>query len=329
MSDTPRKSYFETRFAPGGLNEEIAAWLKKSQEHPYKPAWEIPVSEARAQSRTMLLEEWAGTRIEALKQVKDVVASTGQHTVPVRVYVPEGKGAFPLTLFVHGGGWVVCDLDTHDNLCRALCVNARAIVISVGYRLAPEHPYPAGLDDVYTAAQWAVREAWTLGADSSRIAVAGDSAGGNLSAAFTQLCRERGDLNLRYQLLIYPVTDISSFDRQSYTEFGEGYVVTAEEMKWYARHYVPDASKRADPLVSPLLCADFAGLPSTHVITAEFDLLRDEGEAYARRLHEAGIPVTCTRFNGMTHGFMSMDGITEKSAEAVAYAAEMLRIALY
>ena len=186
------------------------------------------------------------------------------------------------------------------------------MVVSVDYRLAPEHPFPAPLEDVYEAARWIPRSAGTLNVAADRVAVAGDSAGGYLAAALTLLARERGEPHLAFQLLIYPATDLSTFDTASHREFAEGYLLTRLDMEWYRDHYLGSMDRAADPLVSPLLAADLSALPPAHVVTAEFDPLRDEGEAYARRLFEAGVPATCTRLNGMIHGFANMDGVLGK-----------------
>jgi acetyl esterase len=239
------------------------------------------------------------------------------------------EGPFPILLFFHGGGWVICSLDTHDNTCRALANRARCLVISVDYRLAPEAEFPAAVRDAYAAAQWAVENAGDLNGDPTRVAVGGDSAGGNLSAALALMARDEGGPPLVYQLLIYPVTDVHTFDRDSYREYTEGYVVTREEMAWYRDHYLQDVEEARDPYVSPLLCPDLSGLPAAHVVTAEYDVLRDEGEAYARRLKEAGNAVTCTRYNGMVHGFMSMDGAVDKAGVALTEVSDKLCLALY
>ncbi len=239
-------------------------------------------------------------------RVENRLIAGAEGPIPARVYWPagrEGPGGTPLPLivFFHGGGFVLCDLDTHDAFCRNLTNMADAVVLSVDYRLAPETPYPGGLEDAYAATVWAFEHAAELGGDSQRLAVAGDSSGGNFAAAVALMARDRGGPPIVFQFLIYPVTD-QNFDTTSYRENGDGYFTTATHMRWYCEQYGGDP---ADPLVSPLRAADLSGLPPARVITAEFDPLRDEGEAYARRLSESGVEASVRRFDGMFHGFFT------------------------
>lgn len=247
--------------------------------------------------------------------------------IPLRIYAPEGSGPLPALVFFHGGGFVLCDLDTHDGTCRSLANGAGCVVVAVDYRLAPEHPFPAGLEDCYAAARWVAEHAGEIGADPARIAVAGDSAGGNLSAAVTLLARERGGPALRFQLLIYPVTNCD-FDTDSYRENAEGYFLTTDMMKWFWRQYLRDPADAAQPHASPLRAPDLSGLPPAHVVTAGYDPLRDEGEAYAARLREAGVPLTARRYDGMFHGFFAMTAFLDVAKQAMGEACEALRKAL-
>ncbi len=242
----------------------------------------------------------------------------------VRIYWPEGGGPAPLVVFYHGGGFVLCSLDSHDELARALCREAGAVVVSVDYRLAPEAPYPAAADDCYAALVWAVGHATELGADPGRVAVAGDSAGGNLAAVTALRARDLGGPALRHQCLIYPVTDCR-FDTPSYRDNAEGYFLTAEAMRWFWSHYMQDMGRAAEPYASPLRAPSLAGLPPALVITAEYDPLRDEGEHYAQALSAAGVPTTLKRYDGMIHGFVSMAVIFEDGREAQSLAARHLR----
>ncbi len=244
----------------------------------------------------------------------------------VRIYWPEGEGPAPLVVFFHGGGFVLCSLDTHDELARGLCRGAGAVVVSVDYRLAPEAPYPAAADDCYAALVWSVEHASELGADGSRVAVAGDSAGGNLAAVTALRARDLGSPALRHQCLIYPVTDCR-FDTPSYIENAEGYFLTAESMRWFWSHYLQDMGRAAEPYASPLRAPSLAGLPPTLVITAEYDPLRDEGEHYAKALVEAGVSTTLRRYDGMIHGFVTMSEIFEDGRAALALATQELRSA--
>nr|AIT69729.1 lipase/esterase AS-Trib20-ORF2 [uncultured bacterium] len=238
----------------------------------------------------------------------DPVAGVADRTVPgpagdipVRVYTPEGAGRKPVVVFFHGGGWVIGSLDSHDATCRAVCNAAGAVVVSVDYRMAPEHKFPAAPDDCFAVTKWVAENAASIGADGARIAVAGDSAGGNLAAAVTLMARERGGPEIGFQALIYPVTDYS-FGTPSYAENGEGYMLTKGAMEWFWGHYASVADA-ANPLASPLREKDLSGLPRALVITAGYDPLRDEGETYAKRLADAGVPVASTRYDGMIHGF--------------------------
>ncbi|HEY8491534.1 MAG TPA: alpha/beta hydrolase [Dehalococcoidia bacterium] len=244
--------------------------------------------------------------------------------IPVRVYTPAGSPPFPLVVFFHGGGWVICDLDTHDPVCRALANAAGAVVMSVDYRLAPEHRFPAAAEDAYAAVCWAGAHAAELGGDAARLAVAGDSAGGNLATVAALMVRDRGGPPLRFQALVYPVTDCN-FETPSYRENAEGYMLTRDAMRWFWSHYAPGEADAASPYASPLRAPDLRGLPPALVITAEFDPLRDEGEAYARRLQEAGVPTVLTRYDGVIHGFFTMLDILDQARQAVDQVGAALR----
>ena len=247
--------------------------------------------------------------------------------LPVRIYWPEGTGPFPIVVFFHGGGWVICDLDTHDGQARSLCKGAGAVVVSVDYRLAPEHSFPAGPEDCYAATCWAAENAGEIDGDASRIAVAGDSAGGNLSAVVALMARDRGGPALSFQLLIYPVTN-HDFTTASYVENATGYFLTTSSMQWFWRQYLKDPTDAHNPYAAPMQAEDLSGLPPALCITAEFDPLRDEGEAYAARLREAGVAVTTSRYDGVIHGFFGMGALIERANDAVDEACAALRAAL-
>jgi len=247
--------------------------------------------------------------------------------VPVRVYKPNGETDLPVLVYFHGGGWVIGSIETHDGTCRDLATQADCCVVSVDYRLAPEAPYPAAHEDCYAVTQWIAENGAELGVDTARIAIGGDSAGGNIAAVVAMLVRDRGGPALRHQLLVYPVTN-RDFETESYRENAEGYMLTRDLMRWFWGHYMNDPSEAApttDPLAAPLLAEDLSGLPPATVITAEFDPLRDEGEAYARRLIEAGVKTTLTRYDGVIHGFYAMGAIIEKANAAIAQSASALR----
>jgi acetyl esterase len=247
--------------------------------------------------------------------------------ITVRVYRPRGSsGSQPLVVFFHGGGFIAGSLDSHDGTARELAAKTDAVVASVDYRLAPEAPFPTPLEDCYAALQWAVANAGTLGADSSRVAIAGDSAGGNLAAAVALVNRDRDAIALRAQLLIYPVID-PACDTPSMTANGEGYMLTADSMRWMWSQYLADPAHRDHPYVRPTAAESLAGLPPAIIITAEFDPLRDEGEAYAAALTAAGVPTEVRREAGQIHGFFSMYDIAPRSHDATAFAAARLRAA--
>jgi len=246
--------------------------------------------------------------------------------IPVRIYTPLDRdgGRLPVLAFFHGGGFVIGDLDSHDATCRALANGAGCVVVAVDYRLAPEAKFPAAADDCYAATCWIAETAAALGVDPARIAVGGDSAGGNLAAVTALVARDRRGPRLAHQLLVYPVIDCA-FDTKSYLDNAEGYFLTREMMRWFWHHYLDKPDDAADPYASPLRAPTLAGLAPATVITAEYDPLRDEGEAYAARLRQAGVPTTLTRYDGVIHGFFGMGNVIDKGRVAVAHAAAELR----
>ena len=252
--------------------------------------------------------------------------------IPARHYRPTAGGnPAPLLVFYHGGGWVFGDLDTHDSACRLICRDAGIHVLAVDYRLAPEHQAPAAVDDAYAAYRWAREQAVDLGADPRRVAVGGDSAGGNLAAVVTRLVRDAGDPLPALQWLIYPVTDLRGQTR-SRTLLGEGFLLTKHDIDWFQDNYVKGSGLDfADPLVSPLLAPDLSGLSPALVVTAGFDPLRDEGEQYADRLREAGVAVDYRRMPSMIHAFLNLNvlsgGVARANAEIIsALRAHLARI---
>jgi acetyl esterase len=249
--------------------------------------------------------------------------------IPARLYVALGapRPPQPLLVYYHGGGWVIGDLDTHDSVCRFLAEHSGCRVLSIGYRLAPEHPFPIPVEDAVAAFAWAHEHAAKLGADPTRIAVGGDSAGGNLTTALCLQNRESGDPQPAMQLLLYPVTDAVG-GQQSRETFAEGFLLTRNDMEWFEDHYIPDGIDEADPRASMMRAKDVSGLPPAYVATAGFDPLRDEGEIYAARMREAGVQVVLKRYPGLIHGFANLTAICPSARGAMFEVAGALRMGL-
>jgi acetyl esterase len=263
-----------------------------------------------------------------LRQVEDGSFAGPGGTVRLRRYRPHSaKPVLPALLYFHGGGWSAGDLDTHDHMCRHLAFAGDVVVISIDYRLAPEHPFPAPLDDCLAAWHWACASAATLGIDAGRIAVGGDSAGGNLAAALTLALRDAGAALPAFQLLVYPAVDFTA-DNASLRDNATGYLLTSAALDMFADWYLTERARRADPLASPLLAASHRGLPPAFVQTAEFDPLRDEGAAYADKLRAAGVAVEHRLYAGMLHGFARMGARVDQGRRALDDAAAALRQAL-
>jgi len=281
-----------------------------------------------AQARAAFEQMRLPLPVEEVAHVEDRTVPGPGGAIPVRVYRP-ATAATPAAALVwfHGGGWVIGSLDSHDGLCRALANKTDAVIVSVDYRLAPEARYPAAAEDCYAATRWVAENGAAIGADGARIAVGGDSAGGNLAAAVSLMARDRSGPALRHQVLTYPVTD-HDFERPSYRDNAEGYLLTRGAMQWFWDHYVPDRAQRNDAYAAPLRAEKLVGLPPATVITAEYDPLRDEGEAYAARLREAGVPTVATRYDGQIHGFVSLFEVFEQGKAGVAQIAAALRAAL-
>jgi acetyl esterase len=286
------------------------------------PLHTLSVSEARAQ---MAARAIPGLRIADVASVvsRDMQGPGG--SLALRIYTPPGTRPFPLMVFFHGSGFVVCSLDTHDGMCRNLCAGTGSVVVSVDYRLAPEHKFPAAPDDCLAATRWAVMNAGAIGADPGRVIVAGDSAGGNLAAVVALRARDEGGPKLRGQLLVYPVTDYHTSGTPSMAENADGYGLTRKGMEWFWDHYLTSPADAADPCACPLRARDLRGLPPALVVTAEYDPLRDEGEYYAEALRKAGIPTEMKRWPGMNHGFFFFPGIVDKAGTAMDEACEWVR----
>jgi acetyl esterase/lipase len=262
-----------------------------------------------------------------------ITVSAGTGDVRVRIVRPAGTvGSLPVIVYMHGGGWVLGNAGTHDRLVRELAVGAGAAVAFVEYDRSPEARYPVAIEQGYATARWIVREGAGHGLDAERMAIAGDSVGGGMTAAITLMAQARGDVRFVHQSLYYPVTD-AAMDTGSYAQFAEGYFLTAKAMAWFWDAYAPDVERRREPYASPLRAADdqLAGLPPALVIVDEADVLRDEGEAYAARLRAAGVAVTTVRYDGITHDFMMLGPLsaTHATRAAVGQATAVLRTALH
>jgi acetyl esterase len=253
---------------------------------------------------------------QAVAAVDDRTIPGPAGDIPVRVYTPDGDAPFPVVTYLHGGGWVFMGIETHDWICRRLANASRSIVVSAEYRLAPEDPFPAPLDDCMAVVHWLAGNASELGGDPARLAVAGDSAGGNLAAAVTFASRAADGPRVTAQVLVYPVTD-AACATPSFVQNAEGYLLTASTMRWFWQQYLGDDGDPDDGYASVLRHADLTDLPPTLVITAEYDPLRDEGEAFGEHLAAAGTQVKVRRFDGMVHGFLGMDALLPEADEAM------------
>ena len=283
------------------------------------PAWsEMPVDEARSIFSDMKAVFGEGAQVES---VRDIDHADG---FGMRVYHPSPVKSLPVCIYYHGGGWVLGDRDTHDSLCRHLASEGECVVVSVDYRRSPEFKFPVPLSDCLEAVRFVAQNATELNVDAERIAVGGDSAGGNLAAAVAAKFRDDNSVSLRGQLLVYPVLD-ANFETESYVKFAEGHGLTRSTMQWFWQQYVESENDAEHPHASPLRAESFSRLPPTHVITAEYDVLRDEGETYAAKLEDAGVATSLRRFQGMLHGFMHFASAFDSGLDARDNAASFLR----
>lgn len=296
------------------LHPQLQPILDMMSQAGMPPLESLQPSQARA-----MMDMPMGTEVEPVAGVDNRIIPGPGSDLAVRIYTPEGEGPHRLIVFFHGGGFVLGTLDTHDGLARALANSAGAVVVSVDYRLAPEHPFPAAPEDCYAATVWAAQHAASLGARPETLAVGGDSAGGALAASVCQMSADRDGPAIAYQLLFYPVTDCD-FETVSYRDNGEGYFLTRSMMQWFWDHYLAKPADADQPYCAPLRRANLSGLPPASVVTAEYDPLRDEGEAYGQALADAGVPVHTRRWDGMIHGFASFLDVVDSARGAVGQA---------
>ncbi|MHB9288585.1 alpha/beta hydrolase [Halobacteriales archaeon Cl-PHB] len=305
---------------------EVQALLDEADAGLWPPAQGLSVESARAR----LADLFGAQSAEPVATVETFEIPGPGRPIPVRLYEPEAAGPHPVLVFYHGGGWVAGGLDTHDNVCAALTNRADCLTVSVDYRLAPEHPFPAGLEDAYAALEWVDEYGEKVNADPERIAVAGDSAGGNLATAVSLLARDRGGPEIAHQTLVYPaVANLDVHDFDSYVENGEGYLLEREGSAWYYDHYLDSPVHARNPYATPLLAESLADLPPATVLTVGFGIHRDEGVAYVERLADAGVDVTHQHYPEMVHGFLSLTDFLSRSEDALDALGDRLRTALH
>ncbi len=304
---------------------EVQALLEEAEVGLWPPAQGLSVESARQR----LEDLFAAQSAEPVANVENYSIPGPEEPIPVRLYEPDAAGPHPVLVYFHGGGWVAGSLDTHDSVCAALTNRVNCLTVSVDYRLAPEHPFPAGLEDAYAAVEWVTEHGTKINADPDRIAVAGDSAGGNFAAAVSLLARDRDGPELAHQGLVYPaVASLDLHDFDSYEENGEGYLLEREGSAWYYDHYLDSPLHARNPYATPLLADSHADLPPATVLTVGFGLHRDEGIAYADRLESAGVDVAHHHYPEMVHGFVSLTDLLSRSEDALDALGQRLRVAL-
>jgi acetyl esterase len=303
------------------LDPQLQAMRDQREHGNVPPLYSLSLAAARAADLASIRD--SGGEPAPVREVVDLTITGPGGELPLRLYRPAGERPLPALLYYFGGGWALGAIDTADGVSRSLANSCGALVAVVGYRLAPEHPFPAAVDDCYAALRWVAGHADEIGIDPARIAVGGDSAGGNLAAAVTLLARGDGPA-LAGQLLVYPNTDQLA-DDESLRSADDPFLFNRRSVAWYRRHYLPNPGDAANPLASPLRAESLRGLPPALVITAEYDPLRDQGEAYARRLADEGVPVELSRYPGMAHGFFTMADTVDASRVAIKQAASHLR----
>ena len=303
------------------LDHQVKEILKEAEALGLPAYQDLSPAEARRQMLDL------APPVDPLLSVKRVVDRSipgPEGEIPLRLYYPAGDPPFATLVYFHGGGWVIGDLDTHHGFCHALAKTSGCLIVAVDYRLAPEHRYPAAVEDAYAATNWVAQNSDAIQADPIRLAVGGDSAGGHLAAVVALMARDRRGPRIDLQILIYPITDCS-FNTPSYIENKEGYMLTRDLMKWFWNHFIEDENQANDPYVSPLRADNLSDLPPALIVTAEYDPLRDEGEAYGKKLQEAGANVTLSRYPGMIHAFIRMTALVDKANEALDEVAGKLR----
>ena len=306
------------------LDPQVQHLLDSRARDEVRPLYTMSVRQARDEDLRAITAAAGDPEPVAEVSERDIEGPGGP--LRIRIYRPAAEGPTPALMYFFGGGWTLGTIDTSDGICRALTNAVGCATVSVGYRLAPEHKFPAAIEDCFAATRWVAEHSGELGLIRGRLAVGGDSAGGNLAAGVTLLAKQRGYPAIAHQLLVYPNTDYLS-DTPSLHEIDDPLLFNKSSVDWYWRHYLDSPEDGANPLVSPLRAPDLHGLPPATVFTAEYDPLRDQGEQYAHRLRESGVAVELSRYDGMAHGFFAMSGVLDVAKTAVAHAAERLRAA--
>ncbi|MFE6794730.1 alpha/beta hydrolase [Paenibacillus chitinolyticus] len=306
------------------VEPRIAMMLKQMNSHPLPSREDLKPEDLRKGTGNAAFT----FGVEEVKQVEDRKLPLKGRDIPVRIYTPEGRGPWPAFVFFHGGGFVVGDLESHDSICRNLANSVHARVISVDYRLAPEHKFPAAVDDAYDALQWIASHPDEFGIDPARIAVGGDSAGGTLAAVSCIKSKEAGGPEIVYQLLCYPAAGFLEEDPASLRENKEGYLLTTGMMEWFSKQYLNTKEEIRNPYAYPIHYKDFGGLPPAMIVTAQYDPLRDSGKAYADKLIGAGVEVTYKNYETLIHGFANFHKFVPAAQEALDEMASQLRLAL-
>ncbi|WP_017815075.1 alpha/beta hydrolase [Paenibacillus shenyangensis] len=303
------------------LDPQVKDFLNMYNQYQMPALDSIDPKMIRAMEQNSALQQIASQT--DIYRVEDRTIPLEDRQIPVRLYTPTDAEVHPALVFYHGGGWVLGSLDSHDELCRKLAREAECVVISVDYRLAPEHPFPAAVWDAYDSLHYIAEHAGEYGIDAEQIAVGGDSAGGNLATVACIIARDKSGPSVCYQLLFYPSTG-NGTDTRSYRENSQGYLLTADMMNWFRKCYFEQPDDENHPYASPVLSSDLNGLPPAMIITAEYDPLRDSGAEYARRLQEEGVEVEYLCYDGMIHGFVTMSQL-DRTQEAIRQAAARLR----
>ncbi len=309
------------------LDPLVQAFLDQLNTQPSPGMWELSPTQAREMFAALL--NLAGPKDVPIGKTENIVFPGPGGDIAARVYAPVAAGSDPqpTLVFFHGGGWVIGDLETHDGLCRMFANEGSLKVIAVDYRLAPENPFPAAIEDAFAAVSWIEANASQLGVDPNRIAVGGDSAGGGLAASVAQLAQAAGAPHLGFQLLMFPVTQVGG-DTPSLRDFAKGYFLETRTLEWFYNHYAPRAQDRGDARASPLLAEAVSGLPDAYVMLAGYDPLHDEGLHYAEKLRGAGVSVTVADYPDLVHDFIYMQAVLPQAHEAVAAAAKAVQAAL-